>query len=77
MGNTSIVNAVIIAIGIVVVGVLLSMQLGRMTKDAAIDGCLKLVAVEKNDNGTMIRVPEEYWYNYCMDKKGYEVQEEE
>ena len=72
--NTVIAGSLFLGL-IAIAGVIL-VQSERINKTQAIDGCLKLVQVDrKAENGDIVSIPENYWYNFCMDKKGYDVTE--
>ncbi len=60
-----------ILLGIATLTVVVYTQSNKAIKQQAIDGCLKLVQVTQKTSRGDIRVPEEYWYKNCMQKKGY------
>ncbi|HVF69648.1 MAG TPA: hypothetical protein VNA13_03725 [Xanthomonadales bacterium] len=45
---------------------------GKMLKDQAIDGCYQTGRLEfTNGAGQKANVPDNFWFNECMKKKGY------
>jgi hypothetical protein len=61
-----------IFVGIIILSVVGWLEAEKAIKTQAIDGCLRLVTVEtEGPDGQKIRVPEQYWFGYCMDQKGY------
>jgi hypothetical protein len=50
---------------------------GKMLKDQAIDGCYQTGRLEfTNGSGQKATVPDNYWFDECMVKKGYQKAEE-
>lgn len=46
---------------------------GKMLKNQAIDGCYQAGRLEfANSSGQKATVPDNYWFDECMVKKGYQ-----
>jgi hypothetical protein len=68
--ETSII-ATAIMIGLIILSGVLYFESNRFIKNQAIDGCYKTGQVTFTKNGQTDTVPENYWYNLCMETKGY------
>jgi hypothetical protein len=63
----------IITILIVITAVVANNVTGKMLKDQAIDGCYQTGRLEfQNAQNQKATVPDNYWFNECMKKKGYQ-----
>lgn len=71
--SKTLLIAGVILVGIGILTTVAWIQSEKAIKTQAIDGCLKFVTVEIDANGQKIRVPDGYWYSYCMTQKGYDV----
>lgn len=68
--ETSII-ATAIMIGLIVLSAVIYLQSNRFIKNQAIDGCYSAGQASFSKNGQQLTVPENYWYNLCMETKGY------
>lgn len=68
--ETSII-ATALMVGLLVLAGVIYTQSNRFVKNQAIDGCYQTGKVQFNKNNQQYDVPENYWYNLCMEKKGY------
>jgi hypothetical protein len=63
--------SVVVAIIAIILG---NSLMGKFVKNAAIDGCLQAGRLEfTNGNNQKANVPDNYWYDDCMSKKGYKI----
>jgi len=68
--ETSII-ATAIMIGLIILSGVLYFQSNRFIKNQAIDGCYSAGKSSFTKDGQQITAPENYWYNLCMETKGY------
>ncbi len=70
-----IITPIIVIISIVAIFMAFNIT-GKMLKDQAIDGCYQTGRLEfTNSSGQKATVPDNYWFDECMVKKGYQKAE--
>jgi spermidine/putrescine-binding protein len=68
----------IIAITLIVTAVVGFNLAGKAMRDSAIDGCYQTGRITiTNADGNNAEVPDNYWFDQCMEKKGYDIRASE
>jgi hypothetical protein len=70
--NNNIIPALIITIGLVVVGIFTGMQVQQYVKNQAIVECMKASSVQWKSDNNVTTTPHYDWFNICLKKQGYE-----
>lgn len=70
--KSGIVVATAIVLGMIILAAVGFIQSEKLIKNQAIDGCYTAATIQfKGENNATITTPETYWFNQCMEKKGY------
>lgn len=69
--KTSVVIATAIVLGLIALSAVVYVQSEKFIKNQAIDGCFQTAKVQFKNGNTDVTAPENYWYNLCMENKGY------
>jgi hypothetical protein len=68
----SLISSLLIAAAIAAIAIVSFIQSEKYIKNTAIDGCLQAGRLEtKTNKNENVTIPENYWYTFCMEQKGY------
>ena len=67
----SIILTILVIIFVSIIAFFAYAEVEKIAKQIAIGNCLQTGRITMQKDGQTITIPENYWYTYCMQQKGY------